>query len=209
MGWHLSHSVTEACGTQRPRRLRRTLPVPPSPQPPRRVPRPRAPTTPLRTDKISPKRLLLAAGGSGLSPSPCAARRLHSQLSIYRRGRAKHATRAHAARLVPWPLRHHRPPSRPRGIHHDALPFAPSDADCTHATRAARTAPPPLPLPPECQWHAPRAGRPPRAARAFLRPPFPSSHRYRSRAGPLTRAASARTGRQGAATATAGPCAGA
>lgn len=61
----------------------------------------------------------------------------------------------------------------------------------------------------ECQWHAPRAGRPPRAARAFLRPPFPSSHRYSSRAGPLTRAASARTGRQGAATATAGPCAGA
>ena len=73
MGWHLSHSVTEACGTQRPRRLRRTLPVPPSPQPPRRVPRPRAPTTPPRTDKISPMRLLLAADGSGLSPSPCAA----------------------------------------------------------------------------------------------------------------------------------------
>ena len=143
------------------------------------------------------------------SPPPLAPRRPHSQLSIYRRGRARHATRAHAARPAAWPLRHHRPPSRPRGIHHTALPFAPSDADCTHATRAARTAPPPLPLPPECQWHAPRAGRPPRAARAFLRPPFPSSHRCSSRAGPLTRAASARTGRQGAATATAGPCAGA
>ena len=144
------------------------------------------------------------------SPPPLAPHRPHSQLSIYRRGRARHAARAYAARPAAWPLRHHRPPSRPRAIHHAALPFAPSDADCTHATRAARTAPPPLPLPPRMSMA--RASRRPTAARGaglFASPPFPSSHRYSSRAGPLSRAASARTGRQGAATATAGPCAGA
>ena len=154
--------MTEACGTQRPRRLRRTLPVPPSPQPPRRVPRPRAPTTPLRTDKISPKRLLLAAGGSGLSPSPCAAPAPFPAVYLSPRPReARHPCSRCAA--GPWPLRHHRPPSRPRGIHHDALPFAPSDADCTRATRAARTAPPPLPLPPRMSMA--RASRRPTAAR--------------------------------------------
>ena len=105
------------------------------------------------------------------SPPPLAPRRPHSQLSIYRRGRARHAARAYAARPAAWPLRHHRPPSRPRAIHHAALPFAPSDADCTRATRAARTAPP-LPLPPRMSMA--RASRRPTAARGaglFASPP--------------------------------------